>query len=239
MKVYIGWEPREAKAARICEYSINKRSPGVEVAFLRQSILRGRGYYHRKWHYEGHQPIDDLDGKPFSTEFSFTRFLTPILAADEKVDDWAIFVDCDFIFTDDVRNMELDPEKALMCVKHNFQPPRQLKMDDVLQEPYPRKNWSSLMAFNMKHPSTKLLTQEMVNSRRGSELHALAWLKDDAIGSLPERWNYLSSPRLKGKRIDLKGAIHYTWGMPDTAGYNDTEGAHIYYEEAGRYYSGV
>ena len=38
-----------------------------------------------------------------------------------------------------------DDEYAVMCVKHAQEPEESIKMDGKLQQPYPRKNWSSFM----------------------------------------------------------------------------------------------
>ena len=40
MKVFVGYDPREDIAYRVCEYSIKARSVGVEVIPLKQSQLR-------------------------------------------------------------------------------------------------------------------------------------------------------------------------------------------------------
>jgi hypothetical protein len=42
-------------------------------------ILRLMNMYWREHKEDGNQKIDLLDGRPFSTEFSFSRFLVPAL----------------------------------------------------------------------------------------------------------------------------------------------------------------
>ena len=155
---------------------------------------------------------DVEDGRPFSTEFAFTRFLTPALARRDGILDWVIFVDCDFLLRADVAELasELDASKALMCVKHDFAPVAARKMDGQLQVPYRRKNWSSLMAFNLRHRANDRLTMECVNTMPGSWLHGMEWLADDEIGALDPAWNVLvghgTHPKPK--------ALHYTDGGP-------------------------
>ena len=67
-KVFVGYDPREDIAYRVCKYSIERQSKNVSVHPLKQSELRSAGWYKR--------PIDKLA----STEFTFTRFLVPELA---------------------------------------------------------------------------------------------------------------------------------------------------------------
>lgn len=238
MHVFVGWDPREATAADVCKHSILKYSPDSIVTFLRQSSLREAGLYKRKWHYEGNQFVDDIDGKPFSTQFSFSRFLTPILAKKMGITEgWVLFIDCDFLATTNVDNLlnELDNSKALACVKHDFQPPTQKKMDNMAQESYPRKNWSSFMAFNMSHPSTQKLTLEMVNTWKGSDLHAFKWLEDDEIQGVNEDWNYLAASTERARPDYVpNGFIHYTWGMPFMKGYEYCELSDYWFSYFGR-----
>jgi hypothetical protein len=201
LKVYVGWDPREDIAWEVCRYSILRRtdSAEVEVYPLVQSELRAQGLYTR--------PVDTLA----ATEFSLTRFLTPHLAGD---DGYAVFVDCDFLFVTDIRRVigEIDPSKAVSVVKHDYQPTETRKMDGCIQHPYPRKNWSSFMVFNGKHPAVRALTPEIVNSAQPSYLHRLQWLNDSEIGELDKGWNYLEG-WYEPKYDNLK-AIHYTLGGP-------------------------
>jgi len=201
LKVYVGWDPREDIAWEVCRYSILRRtaSAEVEVYPLVQSELRAQGLYTR--------PVDTLA----ATEFSLTRFLTPHLAGD---DGYAVFVDCDFLFVTDIRRVidEIDPSKAVSVVKHDYQPTETRKMDGYIQHPYPRKNWSSFMVFNGKHPAVRALTPEVVNSAEPAYLHRLQWLNDSEIGELDRGWNYLEG--WYEPRYDNLNAIHYTLGGP-------------------------
>jgi hypothetical protein len=146
-----------------------------------------------------------------STEFSLTRFLTPTLAGPHG---FAIFVDCDFLFLDDIRAIfqEIDPTKAVSVVKHDYQPTEEVKMDGCRQHQYPRKNWSSLIVFQCNHPSVQALTPEVVNTAEPSYLHQFQWLKDDEIGNLHIGWNYLAG--WYPAKYDRLKAIHYTSGGP-------------------------
>jgi hypothetical protein len=199
-RVFIGWDSRENVAFEVCRSSLESRntSPHLLVNPLKQTLLRGAGVYTR--------PVDTFA----STEFSLTRFLVPYLSGYEG---YAIFVDCDFIFMDDINKVmaDLDHTKAVHVVQHDYQPREGVKMDGKIQHLYPRKNWSSFILFNCSHPSNKLLTPELVNSESPQFLHRFSWLKDEEIGSLSHDWNYLVGWY---NDIPLPKAIHYTEGGP-------------------------
>ena len=81
--VYIGWDSREPIAAEVCKHSILKHtSIPVNIVMLKQDELRERGVYTRE--------IDKLA----STEFTFTRFLVPVL---NNYEGMAIFCDLSLI----------------------------------------------------------------------------------------------------------------------------------------------
>jgi len=201
LQVFVGWDPREDIAWEICRHSILSRTNANEVCVepLIQSQLREAGTYKR--------PVDKLA----ATEFSLTRFLVPHLAGNEG---YAIFVDCDFLFLTDIRDVlkEVDPTKAISVVKHDYQPKENTKMDGCIQHPYPRKNWSSFIVFNCSHPSVQALSPAVVNTAEPAFLHRFSWLNDDEIGELDKGWNYLEG--WYEPLYDKLRAIHYTLGGP-------------------------
>ena len=150
-----------------------------------------------------------------STEFAITRFLTPFISRTE----WAIFCDCDFLWRADVRELVAlaDPAYAVQVVQHEYSPAEGMKMDGQLQLNYRRKNWSSLMLWNCRHPAHEPL-REWINTRPGRNLHAFEWLEDSLIGSLPHAWNWLEGHSDRG--IEPK-AVHFTRGTPEMQGYED------------------
>lgn len=231
LHVYIGYDLREAEAYEVCRFSIERRaSVPVAIKPLKHRELRAAKLFTRPWIVsEEGQFIDQRDGKPFSTEFSHSRFLTPILARRDGAD-WALFCDCDFLFVDDVAKLLTiaDPSKAVMCVQHVHEPPEGMKMDGVLQTRYRRKNWSSLLLFSVNHAANARLTPFAVNYQPGSWLHALGWLDDHEIGALPEGWNHLVGV---SKGTGLISAIHFTEGLPNMAGYEDVPFAEAWREE--------
>lgn len=199
LKIYVGYDSREDIAWQVARHSILRHTSGdVEIYPLKQTTLRELGLYTR--------PQDNA-----STEFSITRFLTPYLAA---FDGWAIFVDCDFLFTRDVTEILdlLDDSKALYCVQHDYTPANMIKMDGKQQTVYPRKNWSSFMAFNCTHPKVKALTPEIVNTESPGYLHRFTWLDDADIGELDREWNFLEGEYEKPDQMPM--CVHYTNGGP-------------------------
>src|SRR6185369_11183489 len=102
--------------------------------------------------------------------------------------------------------------------KHDYQPALNVKMDGQVQSAYPRKNWSSVMAFNLAHPANEALTVEMVNSLPGRDLHRFCWLDDDEIGELDPKYNYLVGD---GPRQENPTIVHFTNGTPDLHGFTN------------------
>lgn len=222
LKVYVGYDSREDIAWQVCRHSLIRQvGPGVTICPLRQPQLRELGLYTR--------PNDDSA----STEFSLTRFLTPYLADSAE---WSVFVDCDFLFTADLRAMveALDPRKAVYVVQHDYQPRYQKKMDGLTQTRYPRKNWSSLMVFNGNHPAVRALTPRVVNGASPAHLHRFAWLEDDAIGALPQTWNFLVGEF--DPPPEAPSAIHFTNGGPWFPEWTDVPYADLWHAERERYH---
>lgn len=228
--VYIGYDEREHDAYEVCRHSILRHSSlPVHIVRLDQGALRRNGWFTREWRFDRDgQRIDQGDGKPFSTDFSFTRFLVPALSLYQG---WALFCDCDFLFTDDIAALfdEADPRYAVMCVKREHIPAERVKMDGVTQSPYRRKNWSSLVLWNCEHPANRRLATAAVNTYIGSWLHAFDWLSDTEIGALPEEWNWLSGVSPVGTAIPA--GIHYTLGVPTMRGHEKTPYAGLWFAE--------
>lgn len=227
--VFIGYDTREKEAAEICAHSLERHSSiPLNIQMLREPALRHSGLYTREWSVQDGQKYDKQDGKPFSTDFSFSRFLVPALMQHEGR---ALFVDCDFLFTADVAELFAlaDDECAVQVVKHQQDPTETHKMDGVLQTRYFRKNWSSLILWNCGHKANMALTPRDVNVNPGQWLHAFSWAEDHEIGEVPIDWNWLSgvTPALDA----LPKAIHYTLGVPTMAGHENVPHANLWFEE--------
>lgn len=216
IRVFIGYDPREAVAYSVLSHSIMARSSEpVSVAPLMLSELRG--ILTRERH-----PLQ-------STDFAFSRFLTPYLSGFEG---WSVFMDCDMLVLDDIANLWKlrDDRYAVMVVKHEHRPREKVKFLDQPQTEYPKKNWSSVMLFN--NARCKALTAEYVNKATGLQLHQFKWLGDDAlIGAVPHRWNHLVGYDPPTTEASL---VHYTLGGPYFDEYADCEYAQEWFAERDR-----
>ena len=209
LKIFIGWDSKEDAAYQACKKSLQLHSSmQLNIIPIKQQDLRQKNIYARK--------IDPLS----STEFTFTRFLVPQLS---NWTGWALYVDCDFIFLDDVKNLfdQADDRYALMCVQHDYKPTSKLKMDGKAQHVYPRKNWSSAILFNCSHPAHK---QIHVNdeTKDGKWFHRFSWLDDSEIGAIDHEWNWLVG-WYKEPEDGTPKALHYKEGGPWFEEYKDCE----------------
>lgn len=248
--IWIGFEPREADAFAVCKFSLSSHiSQPIPMRGLVLSDLQRRGLYTRPVEKrklpKGFQLWDPISCAPMSTEFAISRFLTPILAKalwpKPRVDaGWALFMDCDIMARANVLELFAlaDPRYAVMCVKHQHNPQEAVKMDGVAQVQYARKNWSSVMLFNVEHPANKALTVELINTVPGRDLHRFCWLDDELIGELPVEWNYLvgHSPEIgwddngNAKTIKPK-LVHFTDGVPTMPGYENVDYAEEFFNQ--------
>jgi hypothetical protein len=205
IRVFIGYDPREAVAYSVLAYSIQARaSQPVSIAPLMLSQLKG--VLTRERH-----PLQ-------STAFSFSRFMTPHLSGFEG---WSVFMDCDMLMLDDIVNLWnlRDDRYAVMVVKHHHVPKETIKFLGEPQTKYEKKNWSSVMLFN--NARCRALTPKYVNEASGLDLHQFKWLgNDDLIGALPDRWNHLVGYNPPRKDASL---VHYTVGGPYFGAYRDCE----------------
>jgi len=222
--LFLGYDSREDIAYQVAAHSAKRRcSIPLTITPLKLESLRGVKKYWREIRRSGAQMIDAVDGLPFSTEFAFTRFLVPLIARNNQIEDPVIFADCDFLFFGDLARLldTIDPTKAVSVVKHDYRPTTLLKMDGQTQTPYSRKLWSSLMVFNQFHEDCLKLDLETVNTKPGSYLHSFAWTDD--IGEIGESWNWIPgcSPTTRKYTIEPPQAVHFTEGGPWFPAYKD------------------
>jgi hypothetical protein len=220
LKIFIGYDPVESVAWHTMAHSIFSRS-SVPVAIIPVNITNLKGIYTR-----------ERDPKQ-SNEFSFTRFLVPYLS---DYDGWAAFFDCDMLLRTDVAKLferaALDPEKAVHVVKHDYEPKDTIKYLNTVQYRYPRKNWSSVVLWNCSHPSNFVLTPEFVNTASPMELHRFQWLKDEEIGSLDVRWNWLVGD-YSDPPPDVHN-VHWTIGGPYFDEYKNSDFSEEWFAEYAR-----
>lgn len=229
LHVFLGWDSREVPAYDVAKHSIKARaSVPVTIHPLIRKSLTWAGAYRRTHSIKDGRSYDDLDGRPFATEFSFTRFLTPELARRVGIKDRVLFVDCDFLFLADIAELfDQDMGGApVAVVKHDFTPVNAVKMDGQAQQAYPCKLWSSLMLFDLSQP-LPALTQHAVNTEPGSWLHQFKWT--DRVGELPKEWNFI--PEFSQ---GTPKAVHYTEGVPIFPGYETKPWAKEWLEESAK-----
>jgi len=205
VRIFIGYDPREAIAFRVLSHSILRRA-SLPVSIAPLSLSQLKGVMTRERH-----PLQ-------STDFSFSRFLTPYLSGYEG---WSLFIDCDMLVLDDIANLwKLREDRfAVQVVQHSHVPKETVKFLGATQTKYEKKNWSSVILFNNER--CRALTPEYVNVASGLELHQFKWLgNDELIGPLPHRWNHLVGYDPPNKDVSL---IHYTIGGPYFPDYVDCE----------------
>ena len=157
LRVYIGHDSRELRAARVAAKTLHETSR-LEAEFLHINRLREPGLLNRPADRRGagYVQYDLISNAKASTDFAFSRFLVPILCQGG----YALFTDCDMLFMRDVRAMlkGIDTTKAVHVVKHAYEAVETTRRDGQPQTNYPRKNWSSFMLFNNAHSVVKALT---------------------------------------------------------------------------------
>lgn len=205
IRIFIGYDPREALAFSVLAHSIHVRaSQPVSITPL---MLTQLGQVYRR----ERNPLQ-------STDFSFSRFLVPCLSG---FSGWSVFMDCDMLVLEDIVELWAlrDERYAVQVVKHNHVPEEEIKFLDAAQTRYEKKNWSSVMLFN--NAKCKALTPDYVNTASGLELHQFKWLDDEAlIGEIPHRWNHLVGYDSPSRDVSL---VHYTIGGPYFEEYHDCE----------------
>jgi len=213
IRLFIGYDTREAIAFSVLAHSIHARaSQPVSITPVMLTELRG---------------VFARDVNPLqSTQFSFSRFLTPWLCGYEG---WAIFTDCDMLVLDDIARLWSlrDDRYAVQVVKHVHVPKEDVKFLGAVQTRYEKKNWSSVMLMNCARCTA--LTPEYVNRASGLELHQFKWLgSDDLIGELPSKWNHLVGYDAPRRDASL---VHFTIGGPYFEEYRDCEYAAEWFAE--------
>lgn len=216
-RIYIGWSADEMAAFNVARKSLIAKSGAADVMRIGLAMLHD-AYNRPTTRQPNGQLFDVLSGAPMSTEHAIARFFVPYL---EGYAGLALFTDGDVLFRRGVHELFLqaqaDPSKAVWVVPHGPLDGTAEKKDGHVQQPYFRKNWSSVMLFNCGHPANRQLDPKILNTWPGRDLHAFRWLQDHEIGHLHPRWNYLVniSPDPGG---DVAVA-HFTLGLPTVPGH--------------------
>lgn len=195
IRIFIGYDHREAVAYHVCTNSIIRHS--TQTVNFTPLALNNLSDYKEK-HTDG------------SNHFIYSRFLVPHLM---NYKGWALFLDGDMILRDDISKLwDLrDESKAVMVVKHDYKTRMPVKYLGAKNEDYPRKNWSSVILWNCGHEANRGITPDFIQNATGAQLHRFTWLSDDLVGELPIVWNWL--PDEFGANPDAK-LLHFTLGTP-------------------------
>lgn len=213
---FIGYDAREHEAAQVCAHSIKSQDPAADTYFLDHMDLRRAGLFSRPWVTQpSGQMMDVIDGRPFSTAFSHTRFLVFALADLLGCAGPCMFVDCDFVFRENVGDLMAEQDKHAgkigVVSRDRKVDEGSTKMDGMVQENYSRKLWSALFTF-MPHSSwSENFTPEVVGTAAGRDLHAFLHLPPETFWEIDPAWHYI--PSLDDRRTHPK-AIHYSEFSP-------------------------
>jgi len=216
LKIFVGYDPRETIAYHVCAHSIMARASGP-VSITPVALHNLHGIYTRDRH----------PGQ--STDFTFSRFLTPWLADD----DVSIFCDSDMLWLTDAYEVaamaRAQPYQDVLVVKHDYTPHPDHKFLNQPQSQYPCKNWSSLMVFNGHRMAVRRLTPEYVNKASPMDLHQFKWATD--VGEIPPEYNHLVGEYRPNAHAKI---VHYTLGSPCFKKYQNCEYAEEWFQELGR-----
>lgn len=223
LEIFIGYDSAHPEAFAVAALSARQfayKPRGIHLRTMREAGLYRRPTTVRA---SDGQLWDEISGAPMATEFAISRFLTPHLVQSSAR--LALFMDCDMLLRADpdelveeiVCNSDFG-QRALWCVQHEHQAGADVKMDGRSQTYYARKNWSSFMVFDLRHPATKRLTVEMVNELPGRDLHRFCWLDDEEIGAIYPGWNWLVGVQPEPEHLHN---VHWTLGGPWLPEYAD------------------
>ena len=227
-KVVIGFDSTEVAAYHTLSNSILTRaSKPVQIIPLHEPTLRASNLYWRQ--------------DKGSTEFSFSRFLTPYVSTDGTYrGDPVLFLDCDMVVMGDITELwdYIGGFNAVSVCKHQYTPPGQTKFGGNIQNAYPQKLWSAVCMYAMGNQKVRNLTPRAVNEMTGADLHRFKWVCDDPdkserIGEIPEEWHWVPNHSEERVSIDKAKLIHYTEGGPWHSDYKDkgSESERIWLEE--------
>ena len=207
LKIFIGYDPKEAVAFHVLSHSLLERS-SKPISIVPINLRNLKNLYSRQ--HDQRQ----------SNEFSFSRFLVPYLC---NYVGFGIYMDCDMLALGDISTVlnDIDEKHAVSVVKHDYESKVKVKYLGNKQYSYPRKNWSSFIVWNCAHPSNNAVNPDFIGDADAATLHRFLWLKDEEIGELPCDWNWLVGWYKKDDGVPR--AIHYTEGGPWFKNYRNCE----------------
>ena len=207
LKIFIGYDPKEAVAFHVLSHSLLERS-SKPISIVPINLRNLKNLYSRQ--HDQRQ----------SNEFSFSRFLVPYLC---NYEGFGVYMDCDMLALGDISTVlnDIDENHAVSVVKHDYESKVKVKYLGNKQYSYPRKNWSSFIVWNCAHPSNNTVNPDFIGDADAATLHRFLWLKDEEIGDLSVRWNWLVG-EYDNPTEDIK-VLHWTLGGPYFDDYSNTE----------------
>lgn len=220
LNVVIGFDRKESVAYHVLAHSIMRRaSRPVSITPLYLPQLEAANYYRRQ---------RDVDQ---STDFTYSRFLTPWLTSASG--GRSVFMDCDMLCLGDIYELDRIASdqmyKDVCVVKHDYVPNPDPKFLGQVQTVYPCKNWSSVMVFNGHRMAVRRLTPSYINTVTAMDLHQFRWCsKPEDVGVLPVEWNHLVGEYAPNPKAKL---VHYTRGGPWFSQFANCEYAREWWDE--------
>ena len=207
LKIFIGYDPKEAVAFHVLSHSLLERS-SKPISIVPINLQNLKNLYSRQ--HDQRQ----------SNEFSFSRFLVPYLC---NYEGFGVYMDCDMLALGDISTVlnDIDEKHAVSVVKHDYESKVKVKYLGNKQYSYPRKNWSSFIVWNCAHPSNNAVNLDFIGDADAATLHRFLWLKDEEIGELSVKWNWLVG-EYDNPTEDIK-VLHWTLGGPYFDDYSNTE----------------
>lgn len=211
MRIFVGYDPREALGTWVFQNSVMRRSH-KDLSFI---------------------PVWEKARKfaPGGTNaFTFSRYEAALLAGyrGEPV----LYCDAaDMVCLAPIEDMlqHYQFNKAVQVVKHPeytaTTPKYQGTEMQAENKSYPKKNWTSVMLITPGHYSWRKIDWKRTDPAYWTEMQ---WLGDSEIGELPDEWNRLvdEGQPVKGGKI-----LHWTLGVPAIPHYHQSPGSLLWHEE--------
>ena len=165
LKIFIGYDPKEAVAFHVLCHSLLERS-SKPISIVPINLRNLKKLYSRK--HDQRQ----------SNEFSFSRFLVPYLC---NYEGFGVYMDCDMLALGDISTVldDIDDSHAVSVVKHDYESKVKVKYLGNKQYSYPRKNWSSFIVWNCAHQANNAVNLDFIGNAEAATLHRFLWLKDE------------------------------------------------------------
>jgi len=216
LRVFVGFDPREAVAFHVCVHSIIRHA-SVPVSITPLALNTLAGFYEET--HEG------------TNAFVHSRFLVPYLCGYKGQ---ALFIDGDMVLMDDVAKLfqYLPNDCDVAVCKHDYKTKHPVKYWGQPNKDYPKKQWSSVVLWNCSYPANEALTPDYVAKASSQHLHRFEWIKDERrIGSIPLEWNWLCDEQPHNETAKL---YHWTLGIPAISAYEDADHCQIWFDELHR-----